>query len=94
MLTAAPARPPPSPGRLWPVVAAVATLLVATMPWAAVRAGWCHPDAGACTVGLGDHPVRRGSERPGDTGPRLALHGVCRYESESGSSSCAISSDG
>ena len=49
MLTAAPARPPPSPGRLWPVVAAVATLLVATMPWAAVRAGWCHPAVGACT---------------------------------------------
>jgi Zn-finger nucleic acid-binding protein len=48
MLTTAPARPPPSPGRLWPVVATVATLLVAAMPWAAVRAGWCHPDAGAC----------------------------------------------
>jgi Zn-finger nucleic acid-binding protein len=49
MPTAARERPPPSPGRVWPVAAAIATLLIAALPWAAVRAGWCRPDAGACT---------------------------------------------
>ena len=48
MQTAAPARPAPSPGRVWPVAAAVATLLIAALPWVGVRAGWCRPEAGAC----------------------------------------------
>jgi len=48
-LTTAPNHPAPSPARLWPIGAAVATLLVAALPWAAVRAGWCHPAVGACT---------------------------------------------
>jgi len=48
-LTSAPTHPPPSPGRLWPIVAALATLLMAALPWAAVRAGWCPPAVGACT---------------------------------------------
>ena len=48
VLTAAPARPPPSPGPSWPALAAVATLLVAALPWMAVRAGWCRPEVGAC----------------------------------------------
>jgi Zn-finger nucleic acid-binding protein len=48
MPTASRARPPPAPGRAWPVAAATLTLLVAALPWAAVRAGWCRPDAGAC----------------------------------------------
>ena len=48
VLTAAPARPPASPGRLWPALAAAATLLVAALPWVAVRVGWCRPEVGAC----------------------------------------------
>jgi Zn-finger nucleic acid-binding protein len=48
VLTSAPARLPPSPGRLWPALAAALTLLVAAFPWVAVRAGWCRPAVGAC----------------------------------------------
>jgi Zn-finger nucleic acid-binding protein len=49
VLTASPTRAPPSPGRLWPLVAALTTLVVAGLPWVAVRAGWCRPAVGACT---------------------------------------------
>jgi Zn-finger nucleic acid-binding protein len=49
MPTSAPARPVASPARVWPVAAAMATLLIAALPWVAVGARWCHPDAGACT---------------------------------------------
>jgi Zn-finger nucleic acid-binding protein len=49
VLTNAPARPPPSPGRLWPALAAALTLLIASVPWVAVRAGWCRPAVGACS---------------------------------------------
>jgi Zn-finger nucleic acid-binding protein len=48
MQPSAPAQPAPSAGRAWPVAAAMGTLLIAALPWGAVRAGWCHPDAGAC----------------------------------------------
>jgi len=48
MPTASPARAPAAPGRLWPVAAAVGTLVVAALPWGAVQAGWCRPQAGAC----------------------------------------------
>jgi Zn-finger nucleic acid-binding protein len=48
VLTAAPVRPPSSPGRLWPVLAATLTLLVAALPWVAVGVGWCRPEVGAC----------------------------------------------
>jgi len=48
VLTAAPARPQPSPGRIWPALAAAAALLLAALPWVAVRVGWCRPEAGAC----------------------------------------------
>ena len=48
VLTAAPAQPPPSPGPAWPALAAAAALLVAALPWVAVRAGWCRPEVGAC----------------------------------------------
>jgi Zn-finger nucleic acid-binding protein len=48
MQTVAPARPPPSPARFWPVAAATATLLLAALPWVAVRSGWCRADDGAC----------------------------------------------
>jgi Zn-finger nucleic acid-binding protein len=49
MPTSAPARPPTSPARVWPLAAAMITLLIAALPWAAVRAGWCRADTGACT---------------------------------------------
>jgi Zn-finger nucleic acid-binding protein len=48
VLTTAPARPPPSTGRAWPALAAGATLLLAGLPWVAVRVGWCRPEVGAC----------------------------------------------
>jgi len=48
VLTAAPARPPPSPAPVWPALAAAATLLLAALPWVAVRVGWCRPEVGAC----------------------------------------------
>jgi Zn-finger nucleic acid-binding protein len=48
VLTAAPVRPAPSPGRVWPALAAAAALLLAGLPWVAVRVGWCRPEAGAC----------------------------------------------
>ena len=48
MPTASPARAPAGPGRLWPVAAAIGTLLIAALPWGAVEAGWCHAETGAC----------------------------------------------
>ena len=48
VLTAPPAKPPPAPGRHWPALAAAAALVVAAVPWAAARAGWCRPEVGAC----------------------------------------------
>jgi len=48
VLTATPARPPPSPGPAWPALAAAATLLLAALPWVAVRVGLCRPEVGAC----------------------------------------------
>ncbi len=48
VLTAAPLRPPPSPGRVWPALAAGMALLLAGLPWVAVRVGWCRPEVGAC----------------------------------------------
>jgi Zn-finger nucleic acid-binding protein len=48
VLTTAPVRPPASPGRRWPALAAALTLAVAALPWVAVRVGWCRPAVGAC----------------------------------------------
>ncbi|HZJ52900.1 MAG TPA: zf-TFIIB domain-containing protein [Myxococcaceae bacterium] len=48
VLSTARVRLPASPGRVWPVLAATLTLVVAAMPWVAVRAGWCRPEVGAC----------------------------------------------
>jgi len=48
VLTVSPARPPPSPGPHWPALAAAVVLLLAALPWVAVRAGWCRPEVGAC----------------------------------------------
>ena len=48
VLTTAPVRQPPSPGRRWPVLAAVLTMLIAALPWVAVQAGWCRPGVRAC----------------------------------------------
>jgi len=48
LLTAAPERPAPPVGRVWPALAAVAALLLAAVPWVAARVGWCHPEVGAC----------------------------------------------
>jgi Zn-finger nucleic acid-binding protein len=48
VLTAMSARPTPSPGLLWPALAAAVALVLAALPWAAVRAGWCRPEVGAC----------------------------------------------
>jgi Zn-finger nucleic acid-binding protein len=49
VLTNAPVRLLPSPGRRWPALAAALTLLIAALPWVAVRAGWCRPAVGACS---------------------------------------------
>lgn len=48
VLTVSPGSPPRSPGRIWPLLAAAAALLVAALPWVAARAGWCRPEVGAC----------------------------------------------
>jgi len=48
VLTVSPARPPAAPGRQWPALAAVMALVLAALPWVAVRAGWCRSEVGAC----------------------------------------------
>jgi Zn-finger nucleic acid-binding protein len=45
---AAPVRAEAPVAGAWPALAAAAALLLALVPWAATRAGWCQPEKGPC----------------------------------------------